>query len=78
MFTSNSSQLFAGSHVLLRHIVPRHSPNALNNLLFVFVTFFVVLVFFLSNYITQKILLYRKTFPYPVFKDLFLVEVSLS
>ena len=39
MFTSNSSQLFAGSHVLLRHIVPRHSPNALTFLCFVFVTF---------------------------------------
>ena len=34
MFTSNSSQLFAGSHVLLRHIVPRHSPNALYFLVF--------------------------------------------
>ena len=62
MFTSNSSQLFAGSHVLLRHIVPRHSPNALLFLLFVFVTFFFFiffLVFVLSFYPN---FLFRKTF----------------
>ena len=67
MFTSNSSQLFAGSHVLLRHIVPRHSPNALYFLVFCVCNVFLSCsCFFLSTFFSI-----RKNFPYPVFKDLF-------
>ena len=59
MFTSNSSQLFAGSHVLLRHIVPRHSPNALYFLVFcVFVTFF----FLARVFFFPRFFLFGKTF----------------
>ena len=76
MSTSDSSQLFAGSHVLLRHIVPRHSPNALFFLLFVFVTF--------SKFIFSRFLsfypnfLFRKTFHIQFSKISFLLELPLS
>ena len=75
MLTSSSPQLFAGSRVLLRQIVPRHSLYALINLICVNFCF-KVCCFVFAYFVVSSILLdetttfFRKNMLYyPVFKE---------